>query len=74
LDIRSAQNWMHNSREKYNHDPETLVEKERSVKAFLEWLGVDENYAGDVLYILFNGVLPWKFVVSLLRRLDRKYF
>lgn len=50
LDIRSAQNWLNNSREKYGGDPETLIKKERSVRAFLEWLGVDENYAGDVLY------------------------
>lgn len=50
LDIRSAQNWLRASREKYADDPETLAVKERSVQAFLEWLGVDENYAGEVLY------------------------
>ncbi|HLA08674.1 MAG TPA: hypothetical protein VJ022_14610 [Anaerolineales bacterium] len=50
LDIRSAQNWLHDAREKYADDPETLSVKERSVSAFLEWLGVDENYTGDVLY------------------------
>jgi len=50
LDIRSAQNWLRNSREKYANDPEILAVKEKSVKAFLEWLGVDENYTGDVLY------------------------
>ena len=50
LDIRSAQNWLRNSREKYADDPKILAVKENSVKAFLEWLGVDENYAGDVLY------------------------
>lgn len=50
LDVRSAQNWLNASRERYKADPETLAVKERSVQAFLEWLGVDENYAGDVLY------------------------
>jgi hypothetical protein len=50
LDIRSAQNWLNDARKKYGHDTETLAEKERSVQAFLEWLGVDENYTGDVLY------------------------
>jgi hypothetical protein len=50
LDIRSAQNWLRDSREKYSDSPEILASKERSVKAFLEWLGVDENYTGDVLY------------------------
>jgi hypothetical protein len=50
LDIRSAQNWLRVSREKYADDPQVLAVKERSVQAFLEWLGVDENYMGDVLY------------------------
>lgn len=50
LDIRSAQNWLGYAREKYKDDSETLSVKEKSVKAFLEWLGVDENYDGDVLY------------------------
>jgi len=50
LDIRSAQNWLDYAREKYAGEPETLVPKERSVQAFFEWLGVDENYDGDVLY------------------------
>jgi len=50
LDIRSAQNWLRNSREKYEESPEILAVKERSVRSFLDWLGVDEEYAGDVLY------------------------
>jgi hypothetical protein len=50
LDIRSAQNWLEDARTKYAHEPEILMEKERSVKAFLKWLGVDETYTGDVLY------------------------
>lgn len=50
LDIRSAQNWLMNARERYAYDPDMLELKERSVRAFLEWLGVDETYAGDVQY------------------------
>ena len=50
LDIRSAQKWLRTSREKHADDPATLAVKERSVQAFLEWLGVDEKYTGDVLY------------------------
>lgn len=50
LDIRSAQNWLRTSREKHAADPATLSIKENSVRAFLEWLGVDEYYTGDVLY------------------------
>jgi len=50
LDVRSAQKWLYNAREKYANNPEILLVKERSVKSFLEWLGVDENYAGDVFY------------------------
>ncbi|MCC6297820.1 MAG: hypothetical protein IT314_00865 [Anaerolineales bacterium] len=50
LDVKSAQNWLINSRKKYNDEPEKLAIRERSVKAFLEWLGVDEKYTGDVLY------------------------
>lgn len=50
LDVRSAINWLDSAREKYKNDPEALKTKERSVSAFLEWLGVDEHYTGDVLY------------------------
>ena len=50
LDVRSAQNWLQDARNKYKGDPEKLAEKENSVQAFLEWLGVDEGYAGDVFY------------------------
>ena len=50
LDVRSAQNWLVNARKKYSEDTEILNEKEKSVEAFLKWLGVDENYSGDVLY------------------------
>jgi hypothetical protein len=50
LDIQSAMNWLSKTRTDYANDPETLALKERSVKAFLAWLGVDENYTGNVLY------------------------
>jgi hypothetical protein len=50
LDIRSAQNWLRQAREKFVDDKTALAVRERSVRAFLEWLGVDETYAGDVLY------------------------
>jgi hypothetical protein len=50
LDVHSAQNWLHDAREKYKSDPVMLAEKEGSVQAFLKWLGVDENYRGDVFY------------------------
>jgi len=50
LDVHSAQNWLKDTREKYKNDPVMLAEKEGSVQAFLEWLGVEENYAGDVWY------------------------
>jgi len=50
LDIRSAQKWLQHARERYTNDSASLLVKERSVQSFLEWLGVDENYSGDVLY------------------------
>lgn len=50
LDIRSALNWLAKVREEYANDPKRLAIKERSVKAFLAWLGVDETYTGNVLY------------------------
>jgi hypothetical protein len=50
LDIQSALNWLAKSREEHASDPETLAKKERSVQAFLAWLGVDESYMGSVLY------------------------
>lgn len=50
LDIQSALNWLTKSREEHASDPETLEKKERSVQAFLAWLGVDESYTGSVLY------------------------
>ena len=50
LDIRSAQNWLSAAREKYSRQHEMLREKERSVQAFLQWLGVEEDYVGDVSY------------------------
>src|SRR3989304_322180 len=50
LDIQSALNWLAKAREEHANDPQTLAIKERSVKAFLAWLGVDETYAGNLLY------------------------
>jgi hypothetical protein len=50
LDVHSAQNWLQDARNKHKDEPKTLAEKENSVQAFLEWLGVDENYAGEVFY------------------------
>ncbi len=50
LDIQSALNWLKGSREKYKDSPEVIEKKERSVKAFLSWLGVDENHSGNLLY------------------------
>ena len=50
LDVRSAQFWLREAREKYKNEPKTLAEKEKSVQAFLQWLGVNENYTGDVWY------------------------
>jgi len=50
LDIQSALNWLADARQEYANDPDTLAFKERYVKAFLAWLGVDETYIGNVLY------------------------
>jgi hypothetical protein len=50
LDIQSALNWLAKARDEYVNDPTTLAIKERSVQAFLAWLGVDETYVGDLLY------------------------
>lgn len=50
LDIQSALNWLAKARQQYANDPQILAMKERSVKAFLAWLGVDETYAGNILY------------------------
>lgn len=50
LDVRSAQNWLRRARDEYADDPEQLSIRERSVNAFLHWLGVEENHTGDVFY------------------------
>jgi hypothetical protein len=50
LDVQSALNWLKDSRSKYSNEPETLAEKERPLKAFLSWLGVDETQSGNLLY------------------------
>src|SRR5688572_2110210 len=50
LDIQSALNWLAKARQEHANHPQTLAIKERSVKAFLAWLGVDETYAGNILY------------------------
>ena len=50
LDIRSAQNWLEDARARFADDPAALAKRERSVKAFLAWLGVDETYSGNLLY------------------------
>jgi len=50
LDIQSAYKWLTRAREQYADDPQTLAIKERSVKAFLAWLGVDENQPSNLLY------------------------
>jgi hypothetical protein len=50
LDIQSALNWMKDSQLKYKDSPEILEKKEKSVKAFLSWLGAGENYSGNILY------------------------
>ena len=50
LDIQSALNWLDKARKEHANHPQTLATKERSVKAFLAWMGVDETYTGDLLY------------------------
>ena len=50
LDIQSALNWLAKTRQEHSDDPETLAARERSIKAFLAWLGVDETYTGNMLY------------------------
>jgi hypothetical protein len=50
LDVQSALNWLEKARSELAEDPETLAIKERSVKSFLAWLGVDETYSGNLLY------------------------
>src|SRR5262249_34101429 len=48
LDIQSALNWLAKARKEHAEDPQTLAIKERSVKSFLAWLGVDELYTGNL--------------------------
>ena len=50
LDIQSALNWLAKARKENADDPQALEIKERSVKSFLAWLGVDETYTGNLLY------------------------
>lgn len=50
LDIQSALNWIEESHAKYKYNPEMFEKKERSVTAFLNWLGMEENYSGNLLY------------------------
>lgn len=50
LDVQSALNWLDETRSTYADDPLKLVEKEKSVKAFFSWLGVDETNTGNLLY------------------------
>ena len=52
LDVPSAVNWLRYNRDRYENEPDKLAEKERSVKALLEWLGadVDNPQASGILY------------------------
>lgn len=50
LDVQSALNWLKDARLKYANDPEMFLDKERPLKAFLTWLGVDESHSGTLFY------------------------
>jgi hypothetical protein len=50
LDIQSALNWLKEARLKYANEPEMFLDKERPLKAFLTWLGVDESHSGALFY------------------------
>jgi len=60
LDIQSALNWLAKVRQEHADDPQTLAIKERSVKAFLAWLGVDETYSGNIVYF----PLQWRLAME----------
>lgn len=66
LDIPSAQRWLERSREKYADEPETFEEKEKSVHALLEWVGVGggEKNTGELLYY----PIQWKITMEVASR------
>jgi hypothetical protein len=62
LDVPSAVRWLKYNRERYEKQPDKLVEKERSVKHLLAWLGADVNnpQASETLYY----PVQWKLAVE----------
>lgn len=64
LDIRSAQSWLARNRQRYQEHPDTLAEKERSVKRLLDWMGADEEQCNQLLYY----PVQWKLAMEVASR------
>lgn len=60
LDVPSAQKWLAKNRERYQDQPELLAEKEKSAKAFLDWVGAGENNNGELHYL----PVQWKLAME----------
>lgn len=66
LDVPSAIKWLSYNRKRYETEPEKLVEKERSVKVLLTWLGadIDNPQTSETLYY----PVQWKLAVEAVNR------
>jgi len=64
LDVVSAQRWLAHNRSRYLDNPETLAEKERSVRHLLAWMGAKEDDNNALLYY----PVQWKLAMEVAGR------
>ena len=68
LDVPSAQRRLERNRQEYRNDPAALEEKERSIHAFLNWLGAEEKENGNVMYY----PVQWKLAMVIAEQFVRQ--
>lgn len=60
LDVQSARLWLAKKKQEYKNQPEELAKVQRSVKAFLKWLGIKNSEKGELLY----NPVQWKLAME----------
>jgi len=60
LDVQSARLWLAKKKLEYKNLPEELNKVQRSVKAFLKWLGIKKAEKGELLY----NPVQWKLAME----------
>ncbi|HRQ31888.1 MAG TPA: hypothetical protein PLM89_02155, partial [Anaerolineales bacterium] len=60
LDVQSARAWLAKKRQELKEEPEEIKKVERSVRAFLKWLGSKPSDKGELLY----NPVQWKLAME----------